>query len=76
MNIMAIIMSLFLVICPHVEILHGVVVDEARNGMLYNGDPIYNYISYKGLPVNVGDEITTLNIIRTEDDIIYRADFW
>ena len=77
MKIMALIMSFILVIAPHVEICRGVVLDEEGNGKVYNGDPYYNYISYKGLPVNVGDEVITIDILGCDvDDIIYRADFW
>lgn len=69
----------------HVEIVHGVVLDNKGNGASDDStDGGYtapcNYISYKGLPVHKGDEVITVLYYNVddkgewEDDIFYRID--
>lgn len=69
----------------HVEIVHGVVVDNGGNGASDDStDGGYtapcNYISYKDLPVHKGDEVITVLFYNVddegqwEDDIFYRID--
>lgn len=64
-----------------VDTMIGVCLNEEKDGciIVYNnepGDPFYNYISYWGLNVSVGDIVETVNyrILGTDDDIIYRDD--
>jgi hypothetical protein len=69
----------------HVEIVHGVVLDDKGNGASDDStDGGYtapcNYISYKNLPVHKGDEVITVLYYNVddegqwEDDIFYRID--
>ena len=58
----------------------GVVTDNNGNGKLMNGDPEYNYISYKGVEnIDFGDVILTYFVYNpdnnVEDDILHRFDF-
>lgn len=59
----------------------GVCVNDAGDGCVItdNGTPAdeyYNYISYRGLDVKVGDVVETINyrILGTDDDFIWRGD--
>lgn len=61
------------------EVNYGVCLNESGDGKLYNGEPYYNYISYRGTGAHTGDKVITLDILNPLnnycDDIIYRTDF-
>ena len=63
-----------------IERMVGIVLDEAGNGKLFNGDDYYNYINYSNVAgFQVGDYIVTYCIYNPmnnyEDDIMYRMDY-
>lgn len=65
----------------HFEVCKGIVLDEEGNGTItYDSDGFGGYISYKGITAELGDEITSLFIIKAdtsgywEDDIQWRID--
>lgn len=57
----------------------GVCLNDEQDGMVYNADPYYNYISYRSTDAQEGDEVFTvlvLNPFNTYcDDFIYRRDW-
>ena len=57
----------------------GVCLNEEQDGRLYNGEPYYNYISYRSTNAHTGDKVFTvliLNPLNTYcDDYIYRHDW-
>jgi len=57
----------------------GICLNEEQDGMLYNGEPYYNYISYRSTNAQAGDKVFTvliLNPLNTYcDDYIYRHDW-
>lgn len=57
----------------------GVCLNEQGDGKLYNGEPVYNYISYASTDAKPGDEVFTVCILNPTntycDDIIYRHDW-
>lgn len=57
----------------------GVCLNEEQDGMVYNADPYYNYISYRSTNAQKGDKVFTvlvLNPFNTYcDDYIYRRDW-
>jgi hypothetical protein len=63
-----------------VEKCIGTVTDFDKNGELFNGDPEYNYISYRGVRnAKVNDIFITYFVYNPfnniEDDILLRFDF-
>ena len=58
---------------------YGICLNENGDGMLYNGEPYYNYISYSGTKAKVNDEVITICILNPlttyTDDIVARFDF-
>ena len=56
----------------------GVCLDTEQNGLLYNGEPYYNYISYYGTDASEGDMVLTYTLLNPLndycDDIVYRLD--
>lgn len=61
------------------ELAKGVCLNADGDGMLYNDEPYYNYISYKYTDANPGDELITydlLNPLNNEcDDYLFRIDY-
>lgn len=61
------------------EIMTGTCLNEQGDGKLNNGEPYYNYISYRSTDAKPGDKVLTIDILNPFntyfDDIIYRADF-
>jgi hypothetical protein len=61
------------------EIDRGICLNANGDGKLYNGEPYYNYISYRDTGAIEGDEVVTLTVLNpmnmAPDDIIYRADW-
>lgn len=61
------------------EIDKGICLNDNGDGKLYNGEPYYNYISYKYTDANPGDELITydlLNPFNNEcDDYLFRIDY-
>ena len=57
----------------------GICLNEEQDGKLDNGEPYYNYISYKSTDAKPGDKVFTvliLNPLNTYcDDYIYRHDW-
>lgn len=57
----------------------GLCLNEQGDGMIYNADPNYNYISYRSTNAQTGDKVFTvlvLNPLNTApDDYIYRRDW-
>ena len=57
----------------------GVCLNAEQDGMIYNADPYYNYISYRSTNAQTGDKVFTvliLNPLNTYcDDYIYRHDW-
>lgn len=62
-----------------VEIMTGTCLNEQGDGKLNNGEPYYNYISYRSTDAKPGDKVLTIDILNPFntycDDIIYRTDF-
>lgn len=60
------------------EIDKGICLNEQGDGKLYNGEPYYNYISYRQTDATPGQEVITICILnptnRYIDDIIFRYD--
>lgn len=57
------------------EIVYGVVLDAEKNGRIcVDADPIYNYISYKGLDVRPGEVVKTYTFLDECGDVEYRFD--
>lgn len=60
------------------EIDYGTCINAQGDGMIYNADTEYNYISYRYTEAQAGDKILTvffLNPMNLEpDDYIYRND--
>lgn len=57
----------------------GVCLNEEQDGKLYNGDPYYNYISYRSTDAKTGDKVFTILVLNPFntycDDYIYRHDW-
>jgi hypothetical protein len=57
----------------------GICLNEEQDGKLDNGEPYYNYISYRRTDARPGDKVFTiliLNPLNTYcDDYIYRQDW-
>lgn len=57
----------------------GLCLNAEQDGMVYNCDPNYNYISYRSTNAKAGDKVFTvlvLNPLNTApDDYIYRHDW-
>ena len=57
----------------------GVCLNEEQDGMLYNGEPYYNYISYRSTEAVPGDKVFTVLVLNPFnnycDDYIYRHDW-
>ena len=60
------------------ELDFGICLNAQGDGMVYNDDPAYNYISYASTDAQAGDKVFTvffLNPTNLEcDDYIYRHD--
>jgi hypothetical protein len=56
----------------------GICLNNEQDGMIYNADPYYNYISYRSTDARPGDEVFTVLILNPTnlacDDYIYRHD--
>lgn len=61
------------------EIDRGICLNNEQDGKLYNGEPYYNYISYRCTDAEPGDKVITLFILNPLntycDDYIYRHDW-
>ena len=61
------------------ELDKGICLNEAQDGWIDNGDPYYNYISYRCTDAEPGDKVISLFILNPLnnycDDYIYRADW-
>ena len=57
----------------------GACLNAEQDGMLYNGEPYYNYISYRSTDAQTGDKVFTVLILNPFstycDDYIYRHDW-
>ena len=62
----------------YIEICNGIVLDSKGNGKVLNGDPVYNYISYKRTGYGKGTKVRTYCVFNpynnAEDDIHKRFD--
>lgn len=73
------IIALFLWLCFRTEIDFGRVIDNEKNGILYNGESYYNYISYSSVDkAKENDIIMTVCILnplnKANDDVVWRGD--
>lgn len=61
------------------ELDKGVCLNNEQDGMIYNSDPEYNYISYRSTDARPGDKVITVLILNplntAPDDYIYRNDW-
>ena len=61
------------------DISKGICLTDDGNGKLYNGEPIYNYISYSHTDATAGDELITYELLNPLnnycDDIVLRIDY-
>lgn len=61
------------------EIDFGACLNSQGDGMLYNGEPYYNYISYASTGAQAGDKVLTVFFKNptnlAPDDYIYRHDW-
>lgn len=57
----------------------GYCLNEQGDGWLDNGEPYYNYISYRSTDAHTGDKVYTMLVLNPFnnycDDIIYRHDW-
>ena len=57
----------------------GICLNEEQDGWLDNGEPYYNYISYRSTDAKTGDTVYTILILNPFntycDDYIYRHDW-
>ena len=57
----------------------GICLDAEQNGLLYNGEPYYNYISYSETDATEGDLVVTYTLLNPLndycDDIVVRTDW-
>ena len=71
--------TIFMVLLGNVQVDFGMVLNSAGDGILHNGEPYYNYISYECVEgVEIGDEIMTVYRMGNSgepDDILERYDF-
>lgn len=58
---------------------NGICLNNEQDGMVYNCDPNYNYISYRSTDAQPGDKVFTILILNPLnnycDDYIYRQDW-
>lgn len=61
------------------EIDKGICLNDNGDGRLYNGEPYYNYISYKYTDAKPGNELITYDLLNPFnnycDDIVIRIDY-
>lgn len=66
-------------IITRLDVNFGSCLDTDGNGKVYNGETIYNYISYKDTNARPGDVVLTVEFLNPfntyNDDIIKRLDF-
>jgi hypothetical protein len=57
----------------------GACLNNEGDGMVYNADPEYNYISYRSTEAVAGDKVFTILVLNPFnnycDDFIYRHDW-
>lgn len=65
--------------CVNTEMDLGLCLNEQGDGMIYNADPDYNYISYRSTGAQTGDKVLTVLFKNptnlAPDDYIYRNDW-
>lgn len=61
------------------ELNLGICLNEYQDGHLYNGEPYYNYISYKWTTATTDDIVLTYDLLNpfnhSDDDIVFRQDW-
>ena len=73
-------LGIFTFLCvKNIEVCYGVCTSYQGDGMVYNADPDYNYISYRRTEAKPTDEVITVLILNptnfAPDDYIYRKDW-
>lgn len=61
------------------ELMMGICLNMNGDGHLYNGEPYYNYISYKWTGATTDDIVLTYDLLNpfnlADDDVVIRKDF-
>ena len=77
MKTLLIIMAALAIVRPGLDVTRGVNLDENGNGQIISPYyPGYDYISYRGLDVEPGDEIVTVCFWTGECDNIHMRIDW
>lgn len=75
----AIIAAVIVIAALNTEIDFGICTNSQGDGIVYNADPEYNYISYRSTQAQAGDKVLSVFFLNptnlAPDDYIYRADW-